>query len=102
MKSTPGPWGVDEKFMVSIEDAAQSDDWQAIGLHDEDGFAEIVAMAHPANAKLIAAAPDMLFALEIAEGAVAHYADMHQGKEVVDINAILEYVRASIKKAKGE
>ncbi len=67
MKHTPGPWAVDAELAVSIYDAAQSNEWQAVGFYDQDGFAEIVAMAQPANVHIIAAAPEMLQLLKEAE-----------------------------------
>lgn len=65
---TPGEWKLDKEQMVSMRDQAQMllDDigtdreWVAVGLEDCDGFAEVIAMTHPQNARLIAAAPDLL------------------------------------------
>lgn len=38
--------------------------WVAVGIEDEDGYAESVAYCHPSNAPLIAAAPELLDALQ--------------------------------------
>ncbi len=69
-KHTAGPWVVDNGVIVIsdqaemlIENAGTEREWTAIGTNDEDGFAQVVALAHPINARLIAAAPDLLAAL---------------------------------------
>ena len=53
-----------------------------------------------ANANLIAAAPDLLAAVELALFAVTKDADTNNGK--VDRHAVAEAMRAAIAKAKGE
>ena len=66
MEHTPGPWVV-ESGEIDIQDQADfliadigtDREWCAIGIEDSSGFAEIVALAHPINANLIAAAPTM-------------------------------------------
>ena len=45
---------------ILIDDIGTERQWVAIGIEDEDGFAEVVALAHPINARLIASAPDLL------------------------------------------
>lgn len=68
---TPGEWVIDDG-MVSISDQADylksnigtSRQWACIGLNDHEGFAEVIALAHPMNAQLIAAAPELLATLE--------------------------------------
>lgn len=68
---TPGEWVIDDG-MVSISDQADylksnigtSRQWACIGLNDHEGFAEVIALAHPMNAQLIAAAPELLAALQ--------------------------------------
>ena len=52
------------------------------------------------NANLIAAAPDLLAAVELALFAVTKDADTNNGK--VDRHAVAEAMRAAIAKAKGE
>lgn len=68
---TVPPWIIDDG-MVQMEDQAvqlMSDrgtarEWIAIGVADKEGFAEVVALCHPDNAPVIAAAPDLLAELE--------------------------------------
>lgn len=59
--ATPGKLMLDGDRMVSMadqadilrDDAGTEREWQAIGLADADGFAEVVALAHPDNAALL-------------------------------------------------
>ena len=67
---TPGPWIVDDgtdstenMSEVILEDKGTDREWIAVGIADNDGYAESVAYCHPDNAHLIAAAPEMLEAL---------------------------------------
>ncbi len=70
-KHTPGPWVVDDG-LVTMRDQAElikadigtNREWTAIGKNDEEGFAEVVSLSHPANALLIAAAPELLEACQ--------------------------------------
>ena len=63
---TKGPWTVDEGT-DSIENMAQclqenqgtDREWIAVGIRDEDGYAESVAYCHPDNTRLISAAPEL-------------------------------------------
>jgi hypothetical protein len=72
MKHTQGEWIVDDGFQRQQEHiAALTDDlgnpdrhWVAVGIADEDGFAESVAYCHPDNAPLISSAPELLAALQ--------------------------------------
>ena len=67
MKYTPGQWEADEGKEVFLgdqinmlkEDIDTEAEWISIGITDKDGFSEIVALAHPTNARLIAAAPEL-------------------------------------------
>lgn len=91
MKHTPGPWEVGS----TIES-----DTQAI-IHDGDSVLAILTTIppNPANARLIAAAPDLLEALR-------KMADMVEaevlGPEWVWAHEIIEEARAAIAKATGE
>jgi hypothetical protein len=55
---TPGPWKVVDESIVT------SDDNHCIAVIESDGGYEVVRPQRRANAKLIAAAPDLLTALE--------------------------------------
>ena len=60
---TPGPWIVDDWLVrpQDMRDQLDNDsEWVAVGIGDEDGYAESVAYCHLANARLIAAAPQLL------------------------------------------
>ena len=62
VKHTPGPWHIssDDPLAVRAEDG-DGDDWEVANAVDYCGFPEIQSKA---NARLIAAAPDLLAALE--------------------------------------
>lgn len=73
---TPGPWvvnGADGSLMVGMEEQAffikdnigTGKEWIAVGINDREGFAEVVALCHPINAPLIAAAPELLAACQL-------------------------------------
>lgn len=65
---TPGPWIVDDWLVrpQDMRDQLDNDsEWVAVGIGDEDGYAESVAYCHLANARLIAAAPELLHALQL-------------------------------------
>jgi len=76
MKHTQGEWIVDDGFQRQQEHIdALTDDlgnpdrhWVAVGIFDEDGFAESVAYCHPDNAPLISSAPNLLAALQACLG----------------------------------
>lgn len=60
------PWVVDVGSVADMKTQAQiltanvgtDREWVAVGIEDEDGFAEVVALTHPSNAPLIAAVRD--------------------------------------------
>ena len=87
-KHTPGPWGIEENEMLGRDIVA-------------DGLKAVICtqVYNPADASLIAAAPDMLEALEHAEKFVSSFEldqDYTDG-QVETINAI----RTAIAKATG-
>lgn len=64
---TKGKWIVDEGVDTienMIDCLKENQDWIAVGVADEDGYAESVAYCHPANAQAIAALPDLIEALK--------------------------------------
>ena len=75
---TPGPW---EVFGASVDYARiLPDNWVAVGITDSSGHtgtmrSGALAYSHRDNAPLIAAAPDMLAALEEAVDTVGHAKD---------------------------
>ncbi len=105
MKHTPGPWVVDDG-MVTMEDQAQQlkedigtkRQWVAIGLEDEDGFSEVVALAHPSNALLIASAPDLLETCK----QLLNRIDYHGSIDPIREEGPLEDLRQAITKAEGK
>jgi len=36
-----------------IDNMGTEREWESVGINDEDGFAEVVALAHPSNAEFI-------------------------------------------------
>ncbi len=83
-KHTPGPWVVD------------ADDNTLITTPDLHAVGETVAKAAlSSDARLIAAAPDLLKALDMMERHFSRYDDTHN-------NLVLEQARAAIAKATGE
>ena len=59
-QATPAPW-THESDMIDVSDQAQmlldnigtDREWQAIGINDAEGFAEVTALCHPEHAKLL-------------------------------------------------
>ena len=92
---TPGPWKINKKYSFSVETLS---DGQGINIiaecSDPDGIRS--AGEDSANAKLIAAAPDLLAALEAIIKMIGPYAG--QGRMDTEISA----ARAAIAKARGE
>lgn len=67
MKHTPEPWviddGIDDPENMADEllrNAGEENEWIAIGIADEEGYAESVAYCHPNNAKRIVACVNAL------------------------------------------
>lgn len=104
MKSnhTPGPWGI-RSLQSEGHDIGYTDDLQIATAPDSDGFGVPVAMVcyngkdqREANARLIAAAPDLLaVAIELEESA-AYWSEYDVPIGIVD------RIRAAIAKAMGE
>lgn len=89
-KHTPGPWKVDPNFpgMVRIDDDPTS------GI--------LVGLA--ANARLIAAAPELLEALKEAMGELNDYRRLlvYDKEDVADLKSTISKAAAAIAKATGE
>lgn len=105
---TPGPWQLDGAEIYgapygkpvqvfSGKPPVQAQDIVARIPYDDDGYSTMQPV-HVANARLIAAAPDMLAALQRALPCVEYAADELGSEEDA---ACLEQVRAAIKKAKA-
>lgn len=112
-KHTKGPWIVgvmghdadmDTQIACLKENENTEQEWTAIGTSDADGFAEVIALAHPANARLIAAAPELL---EACEGLTLLIENMH---DLFGANPVGEWMqqkesyrlaKAAIAKAEG-
>lgn len=78
VKHTPGPWVVDNDGSDDFDNMlycmkSPDNTWIAVGIADENGYAESVAYTHPDNARLIAASPDLLEALKYLRLEVLHY-----------------------------
>ena len=63
-------YGHDLRFQAEelVSEIGTEREWVCVGISDEEGFAEVVALCHPINAPLISSAPDLLEALKVAVG----------------------------------
>lgn len=98
---TPGPWVITgsklhgfDFAIVNPKGDAEVGDWLVAGARWE------------ANARLIAAAPDLLEALKAANAALNHFGDVLNGMDAVSKedelhNPAFEKVRAAIARAEG-
>lgn len=104
--ATPG-WVIDDG-LVSMEDQAEmlkadigtEREWVAIGIEDEDGFAEVVALAHPVNARLIASAPKLLKSAKEALNALANLENHPNWSDEIE-GRITRNLEIAIKAAEG-
>ena len=110
-KHTPGPWRViiddDGNPLSGRPSVAASDELDCAIVHWDGFIQEYWRSARGdkeihANARLIAAAPDMLEALEAAEESIATFIGVH--KYPIDSGAgdVLRQVSAAIAKASGQ
>ncbi len=103
-KHTPGPWRDDPVRDNDTGDFADS----RIEIRDDDGGYIARAFAHTnhgvlqANARLIAAAPDLLAALEELSDAVGSTAQATMYHYCRRVREAQEAARAAIAKARGE
>jgi len=101
-------WSIDDSLVelksqleICLADIGTEKEWQSITVLDDDGPAEVVAVCHRVNARLIAAAPDLLAALErMTDEFLTEIGFAGSRPEV--FHACLETARAAIRKAKGE
>lgn len=110
---TPGPWQSSEMTMIAKDWAALNRGKLNIVVRGSDVIAAVWCgddrnTTEAANARLIAAAPDMIEALRQAEVALASELDMRNAaddvqdaKYHVPVAPALEAVRAAIAKAEG-
>jgi len=101
MKHTPGPWEADfETYPIMVR--SQSETWPLVDeLGNEEGRAGVFIANtgdNKANARLIAAAPDLLEALEVI---LRDHMAVH-GVGDLEMQPALFQARAAITKAKGE
>lgn len=102
-KHTPGPWVMDGKHYRGKLDRHYHAITAGCGFHvtdDDEGF-EITGCISTADARLIAAAPDLLEALERLQCAAYNIG----GEHVTDHQQLIDaadFAAAAIAKAKGE
>lgn len=112
---TPGPWeiapynGENIRFIVAGEDCLVADCWPLVDPYyrnANDRRYKSPRKPNEADARLIAAAPDLLEALEycagIFEGYVKHHDDKGDAYKAAKNRVHMELARAAIKKATGE
>jgi hypothetical protein len=115
---TPEPWIADTGLEVFMEDQAAmlvdgvgtDREWMAVGRPCTDAesgtIADVVALCHPSNAHVIAAAPDLLAALVKVQLALACYRDdqpfIHNGRQLALEEVKYLLVDPVIDKALGE
>ena len=99
MSHTPGPWDVDDDTMEIFSiTPGHSTGWIAKGLGNDDNGRPLTPDEMAANARLIAAAPEMLAALrEVADGCARR---LRKGKDQGDLDT-LRLCRTAIAQAEG-
>ena len=90
---TPGPWREHSHRQIGPDEGIVCEVWSAIG------WGNAAIQQADANVRLIAAAPDLLAALETADMALIGYLPAHRN-DVTD--AAIGAARAAITKATGE
>jgi hypothetical protein len=107
-KHTPGPWKVDDRedrddlYISTVKELGRGQ-WSRFASVVR-GWPEMEDADGTANARLIAAAPDLLDALErmVSAGSAAAASPLDPQGRLADVMAELKQARAAIKKAKGE
>lgn len=95
MSHTPGPWHVVQPFPYEADLCIETEQGKPIVQTGQEGDGGVVNMA---DARLIAATPALLEALEDAE---AHVSDDFKRFEAPEDRALLRKIRAAIAKARG-
>jgi len=105
-KHTEEPWGLDRNGFIRLseqlefcrEEIGTENEWVPIITLDEEGTSGVVALTHPINAPLVAAAPDLLAALRFVA-----LADDEGKLSITGATGTraLQAVRAAISKAEG-
>ena len=97
-KHTPGPWTIRQSYSSEriIVKAPQPTNRVLAGFGSED---EPLDDTDVANARLIAAAPELLQAAMQAESLIPHLCDLDSSEATA---AVVEQLRAAIAKATGE
>ena len=95
---TPGPWSVsdglvrlEDQIDQLLRDIGSDKEWVPVVIHDREGECGVTALCHPVNARLIAAAPELL---ELAQFMVLNIGGY-------DSEKARDMARAAIAKATG-
>ena len=99
MKYTQGPWKVSDSIRTAIN--SKNKHIAMVNYSHRGAPSDVFGEEHLANAALIAAAPDMLEALEGAERLLTWMESGHAHKEP-EPQPIRERIQEAIAKAKGE
>lgn len=98
---TPGPWAVsdglvrlEDQIDQLLRDIGSDKEWVPVVIHDEEGECGVTALCHPVNARLIAAAPELLEALEEIKGLL-------EGFPYPDVDGAIRSAHTAIAKATG-
>lgn len=100
---TPGPWTVGRKLpgegiLISGADGAPV----AVVADETTGYGQLYGLPADENARLIAAAPDLLEALKVAERLLTeHLGRLSVKTHFHEINQLENTIRAAIAKAEG-
>lgn len=112
MQHTPGPWRVGKYGSVVVSDHPIDTEWIYTGHNDPDyygGYLIAESIFREDDARLIAAAPDLLEACEAALVGAKHESCKHRNIEespdptfhCCDWSAVVELLEKAISKAKG-